>query len=588
MTLHRSRWWRALAALIAITMLLAACGDDDGDAEGPDDTSDVESPDDTTDDTTDDGAAGDPQYGGRVVIGLEAEAGGYTPGLTATGTSSASVDAAIYDPLVAINSEGDFEGFLAESIDVNDDLTEWTITLRSGIQFHDGTPLDAEAIVWNYLNLHRAEGSLTTGAMTTAGLADDDSVEALDDLTVVYRLSRPNAAFPDLLAGRVGMPASPTAFEEMGMDDFGSRPVGTGPFVVQSWTPDDRIVLTRNPDYWLEDENGNQLPYLDEVEFRPLTDEDSRFQSLLADDVQIIQTTRGYAGKRIIDAADDGGFGANAVTGNVAGASIFNISKAPLDDLRVRTAMVMATNSDDIAVAQGYDGITSPATQFTSVDSPWYSSAAADAFPGGEGDIAGATALLEEYINDPDRSDGRSPGDRLSVRYQCPPEPSLQDMAQVLQAVWNDIGIDVELVSVEQPTLIANVIGNADNQLLGEFEVSCWRVGTNEDPLAYVSNYFGPIETTVTNFVNWTDPEIDEQIVILRESADFGERYSALERINIIANENVTTAWHISYSSTIGWRDDLRGVDEYRLATGSLARGNLAGFLPVRSIWIEQ
>src|SRR5690554_2015477 len=122
MTLNRSRWWRALAALLALTMLLAACGDDDGgDAEGPDDTSEVESPDDTTDGEDPEPSDEEPQYGGRVVVGLEAEAGGYTPGLTATGTSSPSVDYAIYDPLVVINSEGDFEPFLAESMDVNDD-----------------------------------------------------------------------------------------------------------------------------------------------------------------------------------------------------------------------------------------------------------------------------------------------------------------------------------------------------------------------------------------------------------------------------------------------------------------------------------
>ncbi|HLU41383.1 MAG TPA: ABC transporter substrate-binding protein, partial [Microthrixaceae bacterium] len=432
-------------------------------------------------------------------------------------------------------------------------------------------------------NLHQAEDSLTAGAISAAGLT---SVEAVDDLTVVYHLDEPNAAFPDLLTGRVGMPVSPTAFQEMGRDAFGSRPVGTGPFMVQNWTPDDRITLTRNPDYWMEDEFGNQLPYLDEVEFRPLPDEDSRFQSLMADDVQIIQTTRGYAGKRLVDAANDGGFAVNPATGNIAGASIFNLAQPPLDDLRVRTALIMAASSDDIAVAQGYDGITSPATQFTSVDSPWYSSAAAESYLGGEGDIEGATALLEEYINDPNRSDGLAPGSRLSVRYQCPPEPSLQDMAQVLQAAWGDIGVDVELVSVEQPTLIANVIGNADNQLLGDYDISCWRVGTNDDPLAYVQNYFGPVESTVTNFVNFTDPEIDELLVTLRESPDFSERYAALEQINIINNKNATTAWHISYVSTIGWRDDLRGVDTYKQASGNLGRGNNAGFIPVRSIWL--
>jgi peptide/nickel transport system substrate-binding protein len=580
----RSRWWSALAALLALSLLLASCGGDD-DTASPDDTA---APGTTDEDGQPDVSDGEPQYGGRLVIGLEAEAAGYVPGLTATGTASASIDFAIYDALVVINGEGDFEPFLAESIEPNDDLSEWTITLRSGIEFHDGTPLDAEAVVWNFENLHQAEGSLTTSAINTAGL---QSVEAVDELTLVYQLNGPNAAFPDLLTGRVGMPASPTAFEEMGFDDFRSRPVGTGPFVVQNWSPDDQMVVTRNPNYWQQDEHGNQLPYLDEVVFRPLPDEDSRFQSLMADDVQIIQTTRGYSGKRIVDAADSGGFEANPVMGNIAGASLFNVLNPPFDDLRVRTAMIMATSADDIAIAQGYDGITSPASQFVSQDSPWYSTVARDAYIGSAGqDLEGAGALLQEYIDDPDRSDGRAPGERLSIRYQCPPEPSLQDMAQVLQAVWNEIGIDVELVSVEQPTLIANVIGTADQDppWRGDYDMSCWRVGTNDDPLLYVSNYFGPIESTVTNFANFVDDEINEQLEILRSSPDFGERYDALERINVIANENVVTAWHISYVSTVGWRDDLRGVRDWTTPSGSPGRGNLAGVVRLQSIWIDR
>ncbi len=583
----RSRYWRALAALAALLMLLAACGNDDnGNGDDPPDTVD-DGDDPGGDDPGDDDAAGqEPQYGGTVIIGLEAEAGGYIPGLTATGTSSASVDGAVFDPLVVQTAEGEFEGFLAESIEPNDDLTEWTLTLREGVNFHDGTPLDADAILWNYENLHLHEESLTAGAMATAGL---ESVEVVDELTVRYVLNGANAAFPDLLAGRVGNPVSPTAYEEMGQDAFGSAPVGTGPFVAQSWVRDDEFVLTRNDDYWLTDENGNELPYLDEVIFRPIPDEEARYNSLRADDTQIIQTTRGQAGTRIIEAADEGGFESNVSQGNIQGASLFNIAFPPMDDIRVREAMILAASSDDIAAAQGYGELTEQASQFVSSDSPWFSTEAEAAFIGSGGqDLDAATARLQEYIDDPDRSDGRAPGDRLTIRYQCPPDPSLQDMVVVLQDVWQEIGVDLDLITVDQPTLIGNVIGSAENELLGDYDMTCWRVGTNDDPLQYVSNYFGPVESTVTNFVNWTDPEIDEELVTLRTSPDFAERYAALERINVIHNENAITAWHIAYASTIGWRDDLRNVSEWTTPEGSPGPSNLGGRIWVHYVWIDQ
>ncbi len=581
MTTTRSTWWRVLALLLALGLVAAACGDDDGGDSG-DGTTTTAAPTDDTEPTDD---AGEPQYGGRLVIGLEAEAEGYIPGITATGTSSPSVDRAVFDSLVVVNGDDEFEGYLAESIEANDDLSEWTVVLREGVQFHDDTDFNADALLWNWENLHTAEGSLTAGAITTAGVV---SLEKVDDFTVVYKLDGPNAAFPDLLTGRVGMPVSPTAFEAMDEDAFGAAPVGTGPFVAERWTRDDRFTLVRNENYWGTDADGNKLPYLDAIEFRPITDEDSRIQSLLADDVQIIQTTRGESGKRLVEAADEGGFGVNPQKGNIAGASVFNTVVPPIDDIRVRTAMVMASSADDIAAAQGYDGITSPASQFVNSDSPWFSAAAEEAYIGSAGqDLDAAAALLQEYIDDPERSDGKAPGERLSLRYQCPGDPSLLAMSQVLQSVWGEIGIDVELIQVEQAVLIQNVIG-VSNGFIGDFDVTCWRVGTNDDPMAYVSNYFGPVEETVTNFANYTNDEITEELVTLREGTSFADRYAALERINVIANEDVVTAWHISYVSTMGWRDDVNGVAEYNLPSGNSGRGNVAGYISSRNLWIEQ
>src|SRR5690606_4807294 len=136
------------------------------------------------------------------------------------------------------------EPYLAESITSNDDFTEWTVTLRPGVLFHDGTPLDAEAMKTIFDDFLTAEGANTAGALKR----DVKAMEIVDDLSVRYVLNEPNAAFYDELTGPVGWPFSPTAAAELG-EDFGSQPVGTGPFRFVSWQRDGAFVLERNPDY---------------------------------------------------------------------------------------------------------------------------------------------------------------------------------------------------------------------------------------------------------------------------------------------------------------------------------------------------
>ena len=466
---------RLFAVLAVLGLVAAACGgdDDDGGGSGGGTTApDEERPD-----------PGDPVYGGSITVGLEAETNSWLPGSANFANPGINVALAIYDPMMRRDENGEHQPYLAQSLESNDDLTEWTLTLRDGVQFHDGTPLDADAVKTVFDDYIKADGSNLAGQVE-----DVESLEVVDDLTVVYRLSQPNAAFGDVLAGAVGWVFSPTAAEAAG-EDAGSRPVGTGPFVFGEWQRDNRLVLTKNENYWQEG-----LPYLDQIIFRPIPDEDTRIQSLASGDIDVIQSLRQSAIRQIRDISGVTSF---EHIGNNSGSAIFNTGRPPFDDVRVRQAIAYALNQDDLIEVLGGTGLTPPHTQYFSPDSPWFSEAAAAAWPTNDPDEA--ARLLDEYTSDPNRSDGKAAGDPVTFQFDCPPDPSLIELSQVYQAQWGAVGIQVNLNQVEQATHVSQAIA-------GDFDAKCWRVGSQDDPYRVFSDAFG--EGSPLNFTRFTHPDI--------------------------------------------------------------------------------
>ena len=580
--------WRVLAVLAALGLLAGACGDDSGDG------------DDTTATSIQDGEVGgsdgeeepeavEPAYGGRIVVGMESETNEWSPNNGQFANSGITVALAIYDPLVSLDEEGNFQPFLAESLTPNDDLTEWTLTLREGVQFHDGTPFDAEALKWNFDTLHFDPASRNRADLDRFGVT---GMEVVDDLTVVYTLAEPNAAFPDLLRGDIGWPASPTAYEELGPEGFGQAPVGTGPFVFESWTRDDKFTAVRNENYWMSDADGNQLPYLDAIEFRPIPDDESRVASLESDDIQVIQTLRGTSVKRVLGLVDEGGFAANLFVGNTSSVTMINTLNPPLDDLRIRQAMAYANDQEAMAQVRDDDGLVPNANGFFSQDSPWYSADAVADYPGAEGrDVDAAIALVEEYKNDPNRSDGKAAGEPVTIPYECQPDPSLLQAAQLLQGLYQEIGIELQLEQVDQATMITNVVGSQDTDppYAGNYDLACFRAGGGDgDPLTALQSFFGQVESTTGNFSNFTDPEIDAALEQLRTSAEFEERYSAIETISRISAEQVPVIWNVATPTLVGYRDDVHGIPDWTLPDGTPGNGTPGATVRWHQVFIAE
>ena len=176
----------------------------------------------------------------------------------------------------------EIEPALAESWTAAEDGLSYIFTIRPGVTFHDGTPLDAAAVETNFLRQLDPENPLHQENMVYAGIvfADVESVAATGDLELTVTMTAPTMLLPGNLAIFAGGIVSPTALETHGAD-FGQHAVGTGPFKFESWTKDVELVLVANETYW-----GGR-PALDRVVFRTIADDTVRLTELTTGGIDV-------------------------------------------------------------------------------------------------------------------------------------------------------------------------------------------------------------------------------------------------------------------------------------------------------------
>ncbi|HMQ25156.1 MAG TPA: ABC transporter substrate-binding protein, partial [Acidimicrobiales bacterium] len=242
MLIRPTHWRRLLVLIVTVVLLGAACGgggDDDGGDEGAANVSTS---------TTNPDANAEPVLGGTLRYGIEADTSSpWTPANMVCAISCHMISHAIYDPLTLANADGEVQPNLLESFDHNEDYSVWTLVAREGVTFHDGTPFDADAIAYN---IEADKASPLTGK----AFAYIDTVESDGDMTVTVTAKGPWVSFPAFLTGQLGYQASPTWLEDVAAGTAAAdEPVGTGPFVYESYEPGGVFAATANPDYWRTD-----------------------------------------------------------------------------------------------------------------------------------------------------------------------------------------------------------------------------------------------------------------------------------------------------------------------------------------------
>ena len=251
-----------LATVTALVATLAACGDS--------------------------GSSSEEKYGGSIEVGIFDTIPGFCVGNNPA-NSALMATRSVYETLFERTPSGEMIGLLASGASSSSDLKTWTITLREGITFHDGSPFNAEAVVANFNAItgriaaaaYASDGLAGLGAKSytigtgTAFSANIVSFSATDDSTVVFVLDRAQNDFPATLyaSGRFFM-RSPAQLADA--KTCADKAIGTGPFTLKSWTPSS-MVVEKNASYWRTDPSNNDaLPYLDEIKFTNIKETSQR------------------------------------------------------------------------------------------------------------------------------------------------------------------------------------------------------------------------------------------------------------------------------------------------------------------------
>jgi peptide/nickel transport system substrate-binding protein len=445
--------------------------------------------------------------GGTLKVGLSAEVDGMNPVSSRWSIDGNMVASSVFDPLMTFDENRNLVPKLAESVKPNDAGTEWTIKLRPGITFHDGTPLDAAAVK---LNIEaRKQQPLTGGA-----LAPVESVTVQDPLTAVVKMNTPWFGYDYTIAAQGGYMAAPAQIKSNDV----KKAVGTGPFMMDGeFTPGKPIVVKKNPTYW-----GDKA-HLDGMTFTAIVDEQGRINALKAHDVDLILTQNAEGIKAFRDTP-----GIKQIE-DVAGEEAYammNMATPPFDNIHARKAVAYATNPQELVDTIG-DGVLKPANgpfiegeRFYNPDAGYVSY-----------DLEKAKAEIEAYKKDTGKAD---------LEFTIKSDVGEKHVAEPLQGQLTAAGIKATVDLQEQVTYLAAMF-------LGNFQMSMFRnfayVNPDSNYIFWHSSQAKGIGVGSINFGQLKSPELDKLLDEARGNKDDASRAEQYKKLTPVLNASFPYVW---------------------------------------------
>jgi len=547
---------------------------------------------------------GEPVKGGTLVYGLEADtANGWAPYRSSLATSGYIPITSITDSLFAVTADGEVVGNLVDTVDHNADYTQWTMHLREGIKFQDGTPFDADAVKFNM-------DSCIYSPLAGPSLTTIESVEASGmDVTVNVR-GGPWVAFPsyfvagcgyqmsaqwlrslpDIPQRKEGGPAYDPVLAATPADGDPARPVGLGAFTFESYSPGNgnSFRAVRNDAYWRGPNGitGEDLPYLDAIEAVVAVDADGRTNGLRGGDFDVMMTANSDT---IADFLDNDDFKVDSSTlyGDT-GYAMLNVAAGPMDpegknaaspllNVNCRRALAAAIDLDRYVQERGA-GLVPPANGPFPPGSLGYLEDTG--YP--KYDPAVASSEMDTCL-------GALGTDHIELSFNTTNDPFNVESNTLILSMWTDVfgdKVQAKITPIEQ----GQYIGLA---LVGSFNAVGWRSHSGIDPdiqrLWWQSSSALPLGTLALNFGRFQDPDMDAQLAIIKSNPDPAARKAAAQEVNRIFGEKVYNWWFAWALWAIISQPYVNGVQRHVLPDGEEGIGlAFAGLHQTNQIWCDE
>jgi len=388
---------------------------------------------------------------------------------------------------------------LAEKWDVSSDGLTWTFTLRKGVQFHNGEEMTSKDVKLTFDRLRDPD----IGAATVSLYGNIASIAAPDTYTVVFTLKQQNPDFLSQLAEYQAIVCW------SGTKDFNTEHIFTGKFMFESYLPEDRITFKRNPNYWRKDAEGNQLPYLDGIDYLFLSEPSAQVEALRGGQVDYLIY---LPSEHVKTVEEDPNLVVYQKPSNFHYAIRMRSDREPFSDVRVRQAFRAAVDRQEIldGAFEGL-GVTGRDTPVGPAYGDYYLDV-----PEPKRDVAKAKKLLAEA----------GYPDGLTVTLTTQQSSALPAMATIMKEQMAEAGITVDIQLVPP-----DVYYGADNLWLeADFAMTDW--GSRATPQSYLDLAYtcdaGWPES------HWCDAEIDElaaQAAVELDTAKRAEFYAKIQRI---------------------------------------------------------
>lgn len=438
---------------------------------------------------------------------------------------------ALYGTLMTDDPETlELEYRMASAFSTDDNGATFTLTLRPGLVFSDGTPLDAEAVKFNWDRMRDP----STASSSRPQAAQIASTEVVDDTTLSVTMVRPNPVFGfSVTSSALNWIASPTALQK-GQEAFNTDPAGAGPFTLTEWRRQDRIELERNPDYW-----DAPKPYLDAITLRTVPDVHQRVNMLTSGGADFASETDWSALAR----AEQAGFVNEVVP--VGGGQYFamNTRRAPFDDSRARRAVAAALDLDAINTAAFQGAGKVPGTLFPE-SSPFYAE-----IPLTQHDPEEAQRLFDELAAE---------GKPVEFTFLGTSLVEVKAVTEIVQAQLNAYdNVDMKIETLDFAAFIPRNIARDFDMIISSAVI--------EEPDSSLWNAFH--SESDGNVTGIDDPELDAALDAGRVATTAEERSAAYETVQERLVALDPGIWYIAAAPAAMAGHNLHGIRMYAMGS---------------------